>query len=70
MLPLMQDVWNEIERLGRELGAGREAVRKWRTRGVPRSWRLDLLDADKDHKIDRAAFDAPPGSRRASERAA
>jgi hypothetical protein len=66
----MQDAWEEIERLGRQLGAGEEAIRKWRIRGVPKSWRLDLIDADKDGKISRAAFDQPPGSRRSENKAA
>lgn len=66
----MQEAWEEIERLGRQLGAGEEAIRKWRIRGVPKAWRLDLLDADKSSKITRAAFDSPPGSRRSESKAA
>jgi len=60
----MRDDWADIERLGRELGAGEEAIRKWRTRGVPAKWQLKIMDADPKARIARAAFDNPPGSRR------
>jgi len=58
--------WDAIERIATELGVGSEALRKWRTRGVPRAWRLDLLRADKLHEIVEADFDNPPGPRRAA----
>ena len=56
--------WNAIERIAFELGVGAEAVRKWRTRGVPRAWRLDLLKADVRREINEEDFDNPPGPRR------
>ena len=56
--------WGAIERIAIELGIGAEAVRKWRARGVPRSWRLDLLRADKLREIVEEDFDNPPGPRR------
>lgn len=61
--------WDAIERVAIELGIGAEAVRKWRTRGVPRSWRLDLLRADKLHEIVEQDFDNPPGPRRSEKTA-
>jgi hypothetical protein len=62
----MQDAWAEIERLGREFGAGDEAIRKWRLRGVPAKWQLRFIGDPVGRLIDRAAFDNPPGSRRAA----
>lgn len=61
--------WEFIERAGAELGFGAEAIRKWRTRGVPRRHRLEIQDiANRDKfPLDRAAFDEPPGSRRSAE---
>lgn len=56
--------WDAIERVALELGIGAEAVRKWRLRGVPRSWRLDLLRADIRREIDEQDFDKPPGPKR------
>jgi len=66
----MQDVWEEIERLGRQFGAGDEAIRKWRLRGVPAKWQLLFLGDPSGRKIDPAAFKNPPGSRRAASRCA
>jgi hypothetical protein len=63
----MHDAWDEIERLGRELGAGDEAMRKWRVRGVPPKWQIKIMAADPAGNIDRAAFDNPPGPRRAAD---
>jgi len=60
----MRDAWDEIERLGRELGAGDEAMRKWRVRGVPAKWQLKIMAADPKARVARAAFDNPPGPRR------
>jgi hypothetical protein len=62
----MQDVWEEIERLGRQFGAGDEAIRKWRIRGVPAKWQLRFLGDPAGRKIDPSAFSTPPGSRRAA----
>jgi hypothetical protein len=56
--------WETIERIALSLGIGQEAVRKWRTRGVPRAWRLDLLRADTRREINEDDFDHPPGPRR------
>jgi hypothetical protein len=53
--------WHAIERIARGLGVGAEAIRKWRIRGVPRSWRLDLLRADLRREISEVDFDNPPG---------
>lgn len=63
----MREAWTEIERLGRQLGAGEEAMRKWRVRGVPPKWQIKIMDADEAGKIDREAFDAPPGPRRTAD---
>ncbi len=60
------DSWDAIERVGAEIGVGAEALRKWRIRGVPRAWRLDLLRADRLREINEADFDKPPGPRRAA----
>lgn len=60
----MRAAWDEIERLGRDLGASDEAMRKWRDRGVPAKWQLRIMAADPDCAIDRAAFNSPPGPRR------
>jgi hypothetical protein len=62
----MRTSWDAIERIGAELGVGAEALRKWRIRGVPRMWRLDLLRADTRREIVEADFDNPPGPRRAA----
>jgi hypothetical protein len=65
--------WEPIERIALQLGITQEAIRKWRKRGVPRSWRLDLLRADTRREISEEDFDRPPGPRRqcrASETAA
>jgi hypothetical protein len=56
--------WNAIERIALGLGVTQEALRKWRKRGVPRFWRLDLLRADTRREIDEKDFDRPPGPRR------
>jgi hypothetical protein len=56
--------WEAIERVALGLGVGPEAVRKWRMRGVPRSWRLDLLRADIRREIIEQDFDNPPGPKR------
>ena len=56
--------WETIEQIALQLGISQEAVRKWRTRGVPRSWRLDLLRADVRREIIEDDFDRPPGPRR------
>ena len=56
--------WDAIERIALELGVGAEALRKWRIRGVPRAWRLDLLRADTRREIVEQDFDNPPGPRR------
>jgi hypothetical protein len=56
--------WDAIERIALGLGIGAEAVRKWRIRGVPRSWRLDLLRADISREINEPDFDSPPGPRK------
>ena len=58
--------WDAIERVAAGLGVGPEARRKWRTRGVPRSWRLDLVRADIRREINESDFDNPPGPRRAA----
>ena len=63
----MRDAWDEIERLGRNLGAGDEAMRKWRVRGVPAKWQIKIMAADPDCAIDRTAFNSPPGPRRAAD---
>lgn len=57
------DTWDKIERLARELGASGEAIRKWRVRGVPTRWQLRFISHPVGRKLDRAAFDAPPGPR-------
>ena len=62
----MCHAWDQIERLGRELGAGDEAMRKWRVRGVPARWQLKIIAADPAGAIARDAFDKPPGARRAA----
>jgi hypothetical protein len=64
----MRGDWADIERLGRKLGASGEAIRKWRTRGVPAKWQLKIMAADPKAKIARTAFNNPP--RRASIEAA
>jgi hypothetical protein len=56
--------WEPIERIALSLGISQEAIRKWRKRGVPRSWRLDLLRADLRREIIEEDFDRPPGPRR------
>jgi hypothetical protein len=58
------DSWDAIERIALELGISPEALRKWRIRGVPRFWRLNLLRADTRREIDEEDFDRPPGPRR------
>ena len=58
--------WDAIERVARGLGVGPEAVRKWRSRGVPRAWRFDLVRADIHREINETDFDKPPGPRRAA----
>lgn len=35
--------WKIIDAIGAELGAGDEARRKWRKRGVAHRWRLPIL---------------------------
>lgn len=63
----MVDQWTFIERAGRELGASAEVVRKWRSRGVSHPWRVPLIEfaEREDFALDRAAFDNPPGPKRA-----
>lgn len=56
--------WDAIERIGANLGVGPEALRKWRIRGVPRAWRLDLLRADFHRELNEQDFDRPPGPKR------
>jgi hypothetical protein len=56
--------WDTIERIALQLKISQEAIRKWRDRGVPRSWRLDLLRADVRREIVEEDFDRPPGPRR------
>jgi len=56
--------WDAIERIALGLGVGREAIRQWRIRGVPRAWRLDLLKADIHREVIETDFDNPPGPRR------
>jgi hypothetical protein len=64
VLGMEENSWDAIERVALELGIGAEAIRKWRIRGVPRSWRLDLLRADTRREIDEKDFARPPGPRR------
>lgn len=65
----MRIQWEFIEAVGKRLGVEAEALRKWRVRGVPAKYRLSIVDAARDERfrLDRSAFDRPPGSRR-SER--
>jgi transposase-like protein len=65
---MQADSWDAIERIAQRLGIGPEALRKWRIRGVPRAWRLDVLRADVRHEINEADFDNPPGPRRLAAR--
>ena len=64
VLGMEANSWDAIERVALGLGVGPEAVRKWRLRGVPRSWRLDLLRADIRREINEPDFDNPPGPKR------
>lgn len=60
------EAWEFIERAALALGVRPEAVRKWRVRGVPHSWRLRIVDtaAASNYPLDRGEFDRPPGPRR------
>jgi hypothetical protein len=62
----MSSHWNFIEQVAGRLGVTGEAFRKWRVRGVPLRYRLDIVDdaAREGFAFDRAAFDEPPGPKR------
>lgn len=66
------DDWTFIEKTARQMGISEEALRKWRTRGVPPSHRLKIVDAasESGFPLDRSAFDDAPGTRRAQQSAA
>ena len=70
MVSMQANSWDAIERIASGLGVGAEALRKWRSRGVPRAWRLDLLRADLSREINEEDFDKPPGPRRSEKAAA
>lgn len=59
--------WEFIERAADGLGITAENFRKWRTRGVPRMYRLEIVElaVKAGFALDKRAFDAPPGSKRA-----
>jgi hypothetical protein len=55
--------WEFIATAAAELGAGAEAIRKWRERGkVPHRWRIPLLKAAKAKRkrLDDSIFDNIP----------
>ncbi len=58
--------WDIIEKAGREIGVSDEALRKWRVRGVPGRFHLQIVKiAQRDGlNLNDSAFDAPPGPRR------
>jgi len=53
------DHWTWMERLARARGVNEHTLRKWRQRGVPYKWRLQLLTDSKGklplHSFDRIA---------------
>jgi hypothetical protein len=59
----MRDQWAFIENIAGRLDVSDEALRKWRTRGVPHSMRLAIVDAAiaDGFNLDRRIFDEPPG---------
>jgi len=61
----MRSQWDFIEEAARKLGVGSEALRKWRVRGVPDRHRLSIVDEARAQRfrLDRGAFDRPPGPR-------
>lgn len=66
-MAVVQEHWQFIERTAAALGADAEVIRKWRIRGVSHHWRVRLIEAAEAEgfALDRAAFDAPPGPKRA-----
>jgi hypothetical protein len=59
----MSEQWSFIERAGKKLRIGQDAIRKWRVRGVPTRHRLAIVDmaSAEGFALDRVAFDDPPG---------
>jgi hypothetical protein len=68
----MLSQWDFIEQAAGRLGVTDEAFRKWRVRGVPSRYRLEIVDdaAREKFAFDRAAFDRPPGPKRFAGEAA
>lgn len=65
------DQWEFIEASAQERGVSPEAFRKWRVRGVPHPARLAIVERAQrlGFSLDKAAFDEPPGSKRAARHA-
>jgi hypothetical protein len=59
---LVMDQWAFIEGAAKDLGVNPETVRKWRIRGVPGRYRLQIADAANaaGFNLDRTAFDMQP----------
>jgi hypothetical protein len=68
----MLSQWDFIEQAAGRLDITDEAFRKWRVRGVPPRYRLEIVDdaAREGFALDRAAFDQPPGPKRFAGEAA
>lgn len=57
-----------IDELGDELGVGRDARKKWFSRGVAHRWRLPLIEAarSKGIQLDPEWFDNPANEGKAA----
>lgn len=43
--------WQLIDEIGAAVGAGDEARRKWKSRGVAHKWRIKILDEAKRRRV-------------------
>jgi hypothetical protein len=66
------DSWQFIKETAEAMGIKPDAIRKWRSIGVPRMHRLEIVKAaDRaGFELDEGVFDHPPIRRRASAEAA
>ncbi len=42
--------WTEIETIAARMGANALTVKKWRQRGVPARWKLDIISQNKGRR--------------------
>lgn len=57
--------WTDVEQIAARMGANALTIKKWRQRGVPARWKLDIIAAMRRKGVDGAdKFPAPIAPKR------